>query len=78
MVLELLTRFFNFNDRLELLHHRVSELSPFAKDWLATFRYILEDRIHPGARSTLYPHGHNIKPISRGLVHQLHISLHLG
>ena len=75
---ELLACFFNFSDRLEPLHHCSSELSPHVKDWLAAFGYFLKNCIHPRARCTLYSHGHNIEPISRGVVHQSHISLHLG
>ena len=75
---ELLARFFNFSDRLKPLHYCISKLSPCAKDWPVAFGYFLKNRIHPGARCTLYPHGHNIEPISRGVVHQSHVSLHLG
>ena len=75
---QLLLCFFDLYDRLEPLHHRIPELRPHAKDWLAALRYVLKDRIHPGARCTLYPHGHHIKPISRGVAYQSHIPLHLG
>ena len=75
---ELLVRFFNFSNRLEPLHHCISELSPRAKDWPAAFGYFLKNRIHLGARCALYPHGHHVEPIGRGIEHQSHVSLHLG